>query len=48
MSCKCVPCKECGGSGNVWIAFGGKYNELCTYKCPALLYLEQAEKEERC
>ena len=25
MSCKCVLCGECGGSGHVWVSFSGKY-----------------------
>lgn len=24
MACTCVTCAECGGTGNVWFAFGGK------------------------
>ena len=23
--CKCVPCGSCGGIGNVWFTFDGKY-----------------------
>lgn len=31
MACECVTCPECRGTGNVWIAFGGKYlgNRRC-------------------
>lgn len=25
MTCSCVPCSECNGSGSVWFAFGGRY-----------------------
>lgn len=25
MTCKCVSCGECGGSGSIWISFTGKY-----------------------
>lgn len=25
MTCKCVPCSECNGSGSVWFSFSGKY-----------------------
>lgn len=29
--CTCVSCGECGGSGNVWFSFGGRYlgNRRC-------------------
>lgn len=25
MPCECVRCKECEGTGNIWISFSGKY-----------------------
>ena len=25
MTCMCVPCSECDGSGSVWFTFYGKY-----------------------
>lgn len=25
MSCNCVPCKECGGTGDVFLSYDGEY-----------------------
>jgi len=25
MGCSCTSCKECGGTGNIWISFAGTY-----------------------
>jgi len=25
MTCTCIPCSECRGSGTVWFSFSGKY-----------------------
>jgi hypothetical protein len=25
MACKCVSCRECHGSGHVWVTMGGQY-----------------------
>ena len=38
MSCKCVRCPECRGSGNVWISFSGEY--LGSSRCDDLDELE--------
>lgn len=31
MACECIECPECGGTGNVWVSFSGKYlgNRRC-------------------
>jgi len=34
MSCSCVLCEGCGGTGDVWISFSGKY--LGRYRCDDL------------
>lgn len=31
MTCKCVSCDECDGSGSIWISSSGKY--MGKYKC---------------
>lgn len=38
MTCSCIPCGECGGSGNVWLSFTGKY--LGNHRCDDLDELE--------
>ena len=38
MTCTCVSCGECGGSGIVWISFSGKY--LGNHRCDDLDDLE--------
>lgn len=44
MSCKCVTCGECGGSGTVWISFSGKY--LGNHRCDDLDEMERCEECE--
>ena len=34
MSCKCITCPECDGSGSIWISFSGKY--MGKYRCDDL------------
>lgn len=34
MSCKCVLCPECDGSGSIWISFSGKY--MGKFRCDDL------------
>ena len=42
MACKCVPCRECGGSGTVWYSFSGKY--LGNHRCDDLDELEMCNE----
>jgi hypothetical protein len=42
MTCKCVVCPECEGSGNVWRSFSGKY--LGNHRCDDLDELETCEE----
>lgn len=41
MTCKCVQCQECEGTGSVWFSFGGKY--LGSHRCDDLDELEDCE-----
>ena len=41
MSCTCISCHECGGTGTVWYSFGGKY--LGNHRCDDLDNLETCE-----
>ena len=34
MTCTCISCDECGGSGSVWVSFAGKY--LGRHRCDDL------------
>lgn len=34
MTCKCVSCGECGGSGSIWRSYFGKY--LGKHRCDDL------------
>jgi hypothetical protein len=42
MTCTCISCDECGGSGNVWVSFTGKY--LGRSRCDDLDDLETCEE----
>lgn len=42
MTCKCVPCGECGGTGHIWRAFGGQY--LGNRRCDDLDEYERCEE----
>jgi hypothetical protein len=42
MACKCVRCRECGGSGSVWFSFDKQY--LGTHRCDDLDELETCEE----
>ena len=42
MACKCVSCPECGGTGNVWVSFNGKYLGKC--RCDDFDELEMCEE----
>lgn len=41
--CTCVSCGECGGSGTVWFAFGGK-EYLGNSRCDDLDEMETCEE----
>jgi len=34
MTCKCIPCAECDGTGVIWYSFSGKY--LGNHRCDDL------------
>ncbi len=36
--CRCVPCGDCGGSGNIWVDFNGRY--LGNHRCDDLDEME--------
>lgn len=42
MACECVSCRECGGSGTIWISFSGKY--LGNHRCDDLDSLDSCEE----
>lgn len=39
--CTCISCDECGGTGNVWVSFTGKY--LGNHRCDDLDDLQTCE-----
>jgi len=41
MTCKCVPCSSCNGSGHVWYSFSGEY--LGNSRCDDLDDLESCD-----
>ena len=41
MGCKCIPCADCGGTGNVWYAFDGEY--LGNHRCDDMDELETCD-----
>lgn len=41
-SCHCVRCGECGGSGNIWVDFNGRY--LGNHRSDDLDEMEQCEE----
>ena len=41
MTCTCISCDECGGTGNVWVSFTGKY--LGNHRCDDLDDLETCQ-----
>jgi RecJ-like exonuclease len=42
MTCQCVQCEECKGSGSVWRSFSGKY--LGRHRCDDMDELETCEE----
>lgn len=42
MTCSCIVCEECDGTGHVWISFGGKY--LGRSRCDDMDSLETCEE----
>jgi hypothetical protein len=41
MTCSCVPCKQCNGTGTIWISFSGEY--LGSHRCDDLDEMDGCE-----
>lgn len=42
MACECVSCSACGGSGNIWLDFKGRY--LGQHRCDDMDEMESCEE----